>query len=111
MKSFEELMSGKNCGEDKILTIKLKDDSKENCKAFALEQETYYLNEIWCSNAIMISKKISPALVDMYGKKILEGKTTLEECAQHALSHDDFLIPSGRQEYLESVLNDLMYRG
>ena len=45
------------------------------------------------------------------GKKILEGKTTLEECAQHALSHDDFLIPSGRQEYLESVLNDLMYRG
>ena len=30
MKSFEELMSGKNCGEDKILTIKLKDDSKEN---------------------------------------------------------------------------------
>ncbi len=43
------------------------------------------------------------------GKRIVEGKATLEECAEHALSHPDFAVASGRQEYLESVLNEIMF--
>ena len=104
MKSFEELMSGKNCGEDKILTIKLKDDSKENCKAFALEQETYYLNEIWCSNAIMISKKISPALVNMYGKKILE----VPRHSHYVISTWNMIKVSTSEIHLDEIIEALM---
>lgn len=43
------------------------------------------------------------------GKKIVEGKTSLEELANYALMHDNIEVESGRQEYLETVLNDIMF--
>jgi len=46
------------------------------------------------------------------GKKIREGTTSLEELAAHALELGKPELPgSGRQEYLEAVVNNILYRG
>lgn len=45
------------------------------------------------------------------GKKIRDKAATLEECAAHALEMKKPALPgSGRQEYLEGVLNNVMFR-
>lgn len=44
------------------------------------------------------------------GKKITEGNITLEELYEHALENDQIDVESGRQEYLESILNSILYR-
>ncbi|PKO01585.1 MAG: xylose isomerase [Chloroflexi bacterium HGW-Chloroflexi-5] len=43
------------------------------------------------------------------GKKIVDGTTNLDELYSYALSHTDIQIESGRQEYLESILNEVMF--
>lgn len=43
------------------------------------------------------------------GKKIVEGKTSLEELAEYAKTVQNFDIESGRQEYLEEILNNIMF--
>lgn len=43
------------------------------------------------------------------GKKIVEGKTNLKELAEHALTLKDVTVESGSQEYLESIINQLMF--
>ena len=45
------------------------------------------------------------------GKKIVDGKTTLEELAAYALTLKDITVESGRQEYLESIVNQMMFKG
>lgn len=70
--AFDEQLSGGRCKGDGILTIVLIDDSYESCIKFALEQETFYFNEIWCENTIRCSRKISDDLVKIYGKEILK---------------------------------------
>lgn len=46
------------------------------------------------------------------GKKIREGSATLEECAAYAAEMKSPENPgSGRQEYLESIVNNILYRG
>ena len=46
------------------------------------------------------------------GKKIREGSATLEECAAYAAEMKNPENPgSGRQEYLESIVNNILYRG
>ena len=43
------------------------------------------------------------------GKKIVDNQTTLEELAEYALTVKSFDVDSGRQEYLESVLNNILF--
>ncbi len=46
------------------------------------------------------------------GKKIREGSVTLEECAAHAAALKKPENPgSGRQEYLEGIVNNILFRG
>ncbi|MBR1891367.1 MAG: xylose isomerase [Clostridia bacterium] len=45
------------------------------------------------------------------GKEIVEGKTNLEKLAEYAVNLGDVKVESGRQEYLESLLNQLMFEG
>jgi xylose isomerase len=44
------------------------------------------------------------------GKTIVEGKATIEQLEAYALAMGDVKTnSSGRQEYLESVLNEIMF--
>ncbi len=45
------------------------------------------------------------------GKEIRAGKVTLEGLSDYALTVKEFSVPSGRQEYLEEVLNTVLFRG
>ena len=45
------------------------------------------------------------------GKAIIEGRATLESLSDYALTLGDVEVESGRQEYLESIVNDIMFRG
>lgn len=43
------------------------------------------------------------------GAKIMAGETTLQELADYALTIKSVSVESGRQEYLESVLNEILF--
>lgn len=43
------------------------------------------------------------------GKRIVEGEETLESLAEYAADLTDVKAQSGRQEYLENVLNDILF--
>jgi xylose isomerase len=44
------------------------------------------------------------------GRKIRAGKATLKELSERAVKQGDAPLPgSGRQEYLESVLNEILF--
>ena len=43
------------------------------------------------------------------GKKIVEGKTDLQELSDYAMKLKEITVESGRQEYLESVINEIMF--
>lgn len=43
------------------------------------------------------------------GKNIVDGKESLESLAGYAANIEDFGVESGRQEYLESVFNDILF--
>ena len=45
------------------------------------------------------------------GAKVLAGETSLEELEKYALELENKELPSGRQEYLNGVINDLMCEG
>ncbi len=45
------------------------------------------------------------------GKEIVDGKATLESLADYALTIKEIKPESGRQEYLESVVNDILFNG
>lgn len=44
------------------------------------------------------------------GKKIVEGKTDFEELYDYAMKLGEINVESGRQEYLETVLNNIMFK-
>ncbi len=43
------------------------------------------------------------------GKRVVEGKETLESLAEYAADLTDVKAQSGRQEYLENVINDILF--
>ena len=43
------------------------------------------------------------------GKKITSGKTTLEELSEYAMKLENIDVESGRQEYLEQILNTILF--
>ena len=61
--------------------------------------------------------KIDKFVADRYssytkglGKDIVEGKVSLEDLYNHVLENDTVVIPSGRQEYLETLLNSYIVK-
>ncbi|HWR22332.1 MAG TPA: xylose isomerase [Feifaniaceae bacterium] len=44
------------------------------------------------------------------GRRIVEGKESLASLYDYAKDIEQFDVPSGRQEYLEAVLNDVLFR-
>lgn len=44
------------------------------------------------------------------GKKIIEGKTSLEELEDYTIKNGEVTMESGRQEYLESVINNILFK-
>lgn len=44
------------------------------------------------------------------GEKIVKGETSLEELEKYTLENGKYEMESGRQEYMESVLNNILYR-
>ena len=44
------------------------------------------------------------------GKKIVDNNTSFEELSEYALSHDQIKNTSGRQEMLEAIVNQYIYK-
>ena len=44
------------------------------------------------------------------GKDIVEGKATLESLEEYTLTNGNPTVPSGRQEYLESIFNTILFK-
>jgi xylose isomerase len=44
------------------------------------------------------------------GKKIVEGSTSLEALEEYTLQHSEPVLESGKQEYLEAVVNNILFR-
>ena len=45
------------------------------------------------------------------GKDIVEGKADLESLSAYAVTLGEINVESGRQEYLEGIINELMFKG
>lgn len=45
------------------------------------------------------------------GKEIVDGTATLESLTKYAWDLENIEVESGRQEYLESVINEILYKG
>lgn len=65
--------------------------------------------------AILEDGRISEFINERYaswkselGKKVAGGKSSLEELSENALANPEPTAPSGRQEYLENIFNELM---
>ncbi|MFA5676393.1 MAG: xylose isomerase, partial [Christensenellales bacterium] len=43
------------------------------------------------------------------GRRIIEGRETLKTLYEYAKNIESFPVQSGRQEYLESILNDILF--
>lgn len=72
--AFLQLLAGAKCNDTTIITIVLKDDSKEACKRFTLEHETFYFKDIWAVNEIRASTSIPEKLVTLYQQGIEKEK-------------------------------------
>ncbi len=46
---------------------------------------------------------------DGIGKKIVDGATSFEELSDYAMTLTDIPVESGRQEYLETIINNVMF--
>lgn len=44
------------------------------------------------------------------GKQIVDGTTSLEALSDYAMGLEKIDVPSGRQEYLETVVNNVLFR-
>ena len=87
-------------------------------EAFILGMDTFALGLIKAA-AIIEDGRIDAFVKDRYmsyaeteiGKKIRAGKATLEECATIAVKNGSAPLPgSGRQEYIENVINQIFFR-
>ena len=44
------------------------------------------------------------------GKEIVEGRATLESLEAYTLQHGEVKVESGRQELLESIFNNILFK-
>lgn len=85
--------------------------------AFILGMDTFALGLIKAAE-IIEDGRIDSFIEERYssfksgiGKKIIEGKTTLLELAKIAEDMGNSKLPSsGRQEYLQGVINEIMFK-
>ena len=84
--------------------------------AFILSMDSFALGLIKAAKLIE-DKRIDDFIKDRYssykegiGKKIQEGNVSLEELSDYALNLKKPQSPSsGRQEYLQSIVNDILF--
>ena len=84
--------------------------------AYILGMDTFALGLLKAA-ALIEDGRIDQFVADRYasyrtgiGAKIRSGKTTLQELAEYAASLGAPALPgSGRQEYLESVVNQILF--
>lgn len=67
--AFETLLGGK-IPKEVVITIGLYDDSYENSKRWAEQQETFYISNLWSRGEIKISNNIDNNIVILYGDLI-----------------------------------------
>lgn len=67
--SFQTLLGGEEPKEI-IVTIGLYDDSYENSKRWAEQQETFYISNLWSRGEINIGSQIDERVVELYGDLI-----------------------------------------
>ena len=60
---FEELFGGSR-SKNTIIKINLYDNSRESCKKFANEQETFYFNDLWKTMEMRISNDLDPVIAE-----------------------------------------------
>lgn len=83
--------------------------------AYILGMDTYALG-LRKAAAIIEDKRLGDFVSNKYrsynegiGKKITNRKVNLEELSEYALNNKDVEVESGRQEYLESIVNNILY--
>lgn len=104
MESFMELLSGSSMKDLTVLTIVLNNDDEKSTRQFALEQETFYYNEIWAMNEIHISKSIPSNLLKIYGEDV--GK--LKRHNYYVISIWNMVRLSGYGVKITDIINELM---
>jgi xylose isomerase len=85
-------------------------------EAFILGMDTFALGLVKAA-ALIEDGRIDAFVADRYasykegiGARIAKGEATLEECAANAIAAKAPALPgSGRQEYLESVVNSVLF--
>jgi xylose isomerase len=85
--------------------------------AYILGMDTFALGLIKAAEIIedgrvdnFITERYS-SFRDGIGKKIIDGNTSLEELATYAENMGAPTLPaSGRQEYLQSIINEIMFK-
>lgn len=70
IRAFEQRLAGAKMSELTVLYLRLFDDSREACKAFAHDQETFFFNEVFAVNEIHVRATMIPKLIEMYGDVI-----------------------------------------
>jgi hypothetical protein len=103
IKRFQELFSG-TPNKDCVITIRLKDDSKEASEKFANEQETFYFNEIWKRIEVCISPHFEEVVVNMHPRLNFE---TITVNTQYIKSVWDISNISGFRIHIVDVINAL----
>lgn len=104
MEAFLELLSGASMKDFTVLSIALNDDSEIATKEFAIEQETFYYNDIWAMNELRISESIDPKLVKFYGEELLKEK----KHNYYVISTWNMVRLSGYEIKITDIINILM---
>ena len=83
--------------------------------AHILGMDTYALG-LRCAAAIIEDGRLDKFIEDRYasyksgiGAEIVSGKASLESLEAYALAHKSPVMPSGGQEYLENLINSIMF--
>ncbi|NLM19848.1 MAG: xylose isomerase [Clostridiaceae bacterium] len=92
-------------------------DELDNAIGFIVGMDTYALG-LKLAAKIIEDGRIDKFIEERYssfqsglGKKVLEDRTNFEELEAYALELEEQALPSGRQEYLNGIINELMCQG
>lgn len=92
-------------------------DELDNAIGFIVGMDTFALG-LKLAAKIIEDGRIDNFIAERYssykeglGAKVLAGEASLEELEEYALKVKEKSLPSGRQEYLNGIINDLMCQG
>ena len=69
------------------------------------------VSKVECAHSLTVMNIVKRCYNEGIGKSMREGKETLESLAAYAQNLTGVIPGSGRQEYLESVMNDILFSG